>query len=457
MDGEGYISRKVLRHDVLILTLPVFLELIISNLFGMVDMMMVGRSDIAAITTPSIAAIGVTNQIMFIGTALAQALSTGGTALIARYYGAQKYDRIQPVVKHVILVIAAMLVIPFVLIGVNFALPLMKAVGAEPDAIEVGLNYFKVVIFGFLFQGYNLAVFASLRGAGDTKTPMVVNISVNLLNVFGNAVLIYGLFGMPKLGVLGAGISTTISHIVASIVLTVLLLSKKKIIHIDLKQKFKIDTRIVKNLFAVGGPAALEQVAFRVGVLMFIRIVSGLGTLALATHQITLNILSLSFSPGQAFGIASSTLVGKSLGEENPDKAKDYMIIANRMAYGASIIIAAMFFFFGKYVTALYTTDVRIVEQSIDILRLMAFIQPFQASQLCVAGGLRGAGDTVWTLIITFVSVVIVRLSVAYVLVYVLEVGLIGAWIAMFVDQFVRWLGVMLRFKTDRWKYVKLA
>ncbi|NLY20377.1 MAG: MATE family efflux transporter [Tissierellia bacterium] len=455
MDSD--LSKEQLRKSVILLALPVLLELVISNLFGMVDMIMVGNSDVASITTPSIAAIGITNQVMFIGTALAQALSTGGTALIARYFGANKPEKIQPVVKHVILVTVLFLAIPFLAIGLSFSENLMGIIGAEADAINVGLGYFRVVIFGFLFQGYNLAIFASFRGAGDTKTPMMVNISVNLLNVIGNAILVFGLFGAPKLGVLGAGISTTFAHIVASIVLTTILLSKKRIIAIDFKEKFRFNNSIVKNLFAVGGPAAMEQVAFRVGVIMFIRIVSGLGTLALATHQITLNILSLSFSPGQAFGIASSTLVGKSLGENKPDKAKEYMIIANRLAFIFATFIGVLFFFFGKHVTALYTQDQAIIVQSIDILRLMAFIQPFQASQLCLAGGLRGAGDTVWTLIITFFSVVVVRLSVAYVLVYTVGLGLKGAWIAMFVDQLVRWAGVTLRFRTDKWKYVKLS
>lgn len=444
------------RSETIKITLPVFLELLVSSLFGMVDMMMVGNSGSPAVTTPSIAAIGITNQIMFIGIALVQSLATGGTTMIARYVGAKEEERVSPVLKHLIIIAGILLVVPFIIITQSMPEKLMTIIGAQKDAIDVGLSYFRIVSFGFIFQAFNLTVFSAMRGMGDTKTPMTINLSVNLLNVIGNWILIFGRFGLPKFGVTGAAISTTIAQIVASIVLFIILSNKNRILKLDFSEKFKFNKNTIKNLIKIGGPAAGEQVIFRIGVLIFVKIVSGLGTVVYATHQIALNILSLSYSPGQAFGIAASTLVGRSLGENSVKKAKGYIRESLYLSIIVSIVVGAIFFFFGTYITSLYTTDPNVIRESEGILKLMAFIQPFQAVTFTLSGSLRGAGDTISTLIVTLISVAIVRIAVAYVLINVFGFGLMGAWIAMFVDQLTRFVGILWRYKKGHWQYIKL-
>lgn len=444
------------RKATIALTIPVFLELLISSLFGMVDMMMVGNSGLPSVTTPSIAATGITNQVIFIGIAMAQAMSAGGTAMISRYVGANEEHKVPNIVKHLIFLMILILIIPFVLVNELIPVKIMSFIGAAPDTISVGLNYFKIIIIGFIFQSLNLAIFASMRGTGDTKTPMRINVGINLLNVAGNYILIFGKFGLPAMGITGAGLSTSISHFIAFIILLIMLLNKKHIVRLDLNKGFKFNKPIMQNLLKVGGPAALEQVGFRVGVVMFIRIVSGLGTAAYATHQIVSNILSLSFAPGQAFGIAASTLVGKSLGEKRVDKADIYIKETNRLALISSIVFGLFFFFFGSQFVALYTDDLTIIETSGNIMKLVALIQPFQASAFAISGGLRGAGDTVSTLIVTIIGVFIIRIGIAFVLIEKIGLGLVGAWIAMLSDQIIRWIGINIRYKTDKWKYIKL-
>ncbi len=444
------------RKESINLTLPVFLELLISSLFGVVDMIMVGNSGLVSVTTPAIAAIGITNQVMLVGIAIAQALSAGGTAIISRYCGAKRGDEIPNVVRHLIILVALFLILPFLLINQVFPESMMKFIGAEKDTITVGLKYFKVITFGFLFQGFNLAIFASMRGAGDTKTPMIINTSVNIVNVILNYILIFGKLGFKSYGVTGAGIATTISHVLASIVLVKLLLNDKHIVKLNFGKRFNFDKNIMYNLTKIGVPAAIEQAGFRIGVIFFIKIVSGLGTTVYATHQIVSNILSLSFAPGQAFGIAASTLVGRSLGENRIDKAELYVKEINKLAMGAALVYGFIFYFFGPVITGFYTKDTQIIKESIEVMRIVAIIQPFQASTFALAGGLRGAGDTVSTLIITLFGVVAVRIIVAYILINHFGLGLLGAWIAMMCDQTVRWIGITVRYKMGRWKDIKI-
>ncbi len=453
--GEEY-KLSSYRKKTLRLTVPVFFELLISSLFGMVDMMMVGNSGLPSITTPSIAATGITNQVMFIGIAMAQAMSAGGTAMISRYIGANEEEKIPNVVKHLIVLMILILIIPFVAISQLMPVKIMEFIGAEQDTINIGLNYFKIVTLGFIFQSLNLSIFASMRGTGDTRTPMIINLSVNFLNVIGNYILIFGKLGFPAMGVTGAGISTSISHVIAFIILIIILLSKSHIVKLDLAKGFKFNKPILQNLFRVGGPAALEQVGFRVGVILFIKIVSGLGTVAYATHQIASNIISLSFAPGQAFGIAASTLVGKSLGQKRVDRAEIFIKETNRLALLSSIFFGLIFFFLGPQLVSLYTDDASVIAISGNIMKIIAIIQPFQASAFAISGGLRGAGDTVSTLIVTMIGVVVIRLSIAYVLINIVGMGLVGAWIAMLSDQIIRWIGISLRYRTGKWKHIKL-
>lgn len=449
-------SKSYFRKETIKLTIPVFLELLISSLFGMVDMMMVGNSGPVSVTTPAIATTGITNQVMFIGIAMAQALSAGGTAMISRYSGAREEEKIPHVVKHIILLMIIILIIPFLLITQLKPEAIMTFIGAEQDTLNIGLGYFRIVTLGFIFQALNLGIFASMRGAGDTRTPMVINIFINLLNVIGNYILIFGKLGFRPLGVTGAGIATSLAQLFAFFVLVRILASKKHVVRLDLNKGFKFNRNIMSNLIRVGGPAAIEQVGFRLGVVMFIKIVSGLGTKAYATHQIVSNLVNPSFASGQAFGIAASTLVGRSIGENRLDRAEEFIKESNRLASISSIFFILIFYFLGHTIVGFYTEDIDIINMSSNVMKVVALTQPFQASAFAIAGGLRGAGDTVSTLIVTIIGIFLIRISVAYILINNFGFGVIGAWIAMLFDQIVRWFGIIIRYRTGKWKDIKL-
>ena len=447
---------NIIRSDVINIAWPVLVELLLGSLFGMIDMMMLGRISDNAIAASSVAAVGITNQPLFIGLSLVQALNVGGTAMVARYLGSNQTEKIEITLKHVILLSLLMLAIPLSVLGIIFTGPIMKFMGAQADTLQVGRAYFKIIMVGFIFQSFNMSISAALRGIGKTKIPMNINLRVNFLNVFGNALLIYGLFGLPKLGVTGAGISTATANMIATILLFRYVVKGKSVVRLNLRTPFKFNKDIVYNLIKIGVPASLEQMVLRTGVLLFVKIVAGLGTVIYAAHQISLNILSLSFQPGQAFGIAASSLVGRTLGANNLSKAEDYAKETRRIGSMISTFMAFILFFFGPQIVGLYSKDPNIIKNASMALKIIAIVQPFQSSQLILAGGLRGAGDTFWPLVGTFFGVMLVRVVLAHIFVNVLGYGLIGAWIAVLVDQFVRWLFVYMRFRTGKWKYTKI-
>lgn len=450
-------DRKKTRKAVMAITWPVLVELLLSSLFGMMDMMMLGNLSDQHYATVAVAAVGIVNQPLFIGISLVQALNIGGTALIARFNGQGREERFAPVLKHVILLAVGGLAIPYFILAQSFAQPIMRFVGASDDVVEIGTIYFRIVITGFVFQAMSMAMASALRGIGETKIPMYINVFSNLLDVIGNAVLIFGLFGFPQMGIVGAGLTTAFSQFLSALLMFLFLMSGRSRIHLSRHDKFKFDKKILASLIKIGVPASGEQMVMRVGLLFYVRIVASLGDAVYAGHQIALSILGLSFNPGQAFGIAASTLVGRSLGEGEPERAEAYAREARYLGSMVAAVVGLMFILIPSQLAGLYNRNPDVIMAAAIALRITGFIQPFQSSQLILSGALRGAGDTVSTMFATIIGILIIRVSLAMLFVNVLDMGIAGAWLATFIDQFVRWIYISIRFKRGRWKTVAIT
>ena len=448
--------KSPINKEIMNIAWPVLIELVLSSLFGMINMMMLGNIADHAYAAAAVSAVGVTNQPLFLGLAVVQALNVGGTALIARYFGAGKHDRMENVMKHV-MIISMILSAPLALAAFVYSDQIMTFMGAQPDTVEIGRLYFRLICISYLFQSFNFSISGSLRGIGETQIPMGVNLRANFLNVIGNALLIYGLFGLPAFGITGAALSTVGANLVASFLLIRYLRSGKSKLNFSFAHPFQFSMKTMKSLAKIGLPSALEQVALRAGMILFIQIVSGLGTVVFADHNIGMNILSLSFTLGQAFGIAASSLVGRALGAGDANLAENY---ASRTAKIGSLwgaILGVAFFFGAEYIVGFYSSDPEIIRNAAIAIRVAAITQPFQSHQLIVAGSLRGAGDTIFPLISTFLGILIIRVAAATFFVQVLGLGILGAWLAVMLDQIIRWFLIAMRFQSGKWKRMKLA
>lgn len=444
------LTRQETRQIVWTLAAPTLIEMFLVSLTGMADMIQVGRIGPAAITS-----VGLTNQPMMLLQSIFQALNVGTTALVARFIGMGQPEQASETLKQTLAVTILLgLVISFF---AGFCAPyILSFMGAQPDVMEVGIPYFRVVGFGFIFNAIQMAVAAALRGAGDTRTPMVVNLWANLVNIVFNYILIWGKFGFPRWGVFGAGVATTFSRVVAAAWFVAIAVKGEKKLKLDLATSYRLNLNILKRIFAIGVPAAVEQFVMRSGQVMFAKIISSLGTVTYASHQVAMNILSLSFMPGQAFSTASATLVGQYLGAERPDDAERCAYTTRNMGLAVGMLMAAVFLFFGKYISLLYTNDLAVASASAAVLRIYAFAQPAQSTQFILAGGLRGAGDTLYPLYSTALGIWVGRVALGWLLVNVAHLGLIGAWLGMAMDQIARGILISLRFRTGKWKKVKV-
>jgi putative MATE family efflux protein len=447
---QPVVTKKEARHIVWTLALPTLIEMVLISLVSMADMIQVGRVGPSAITS-----VGLTNQPIMLLQAIFQALNVGTTALVARFTGMGQPDKASDTLRQtfVVTILLGLIISLFAGVAAPYILQFM---GAEQDVITIGTPYFRVVASGFVFNAAAMAIGSALRGAGDTRTPMAVNLLANGINVLFNWILIWGKFGFPRLEVLGAGIATTLSRIVSCILFIVIAVRGEKNIALDVSSRFKFDRQILSRIYKIGFPAAVEQMVLRSGQIMFAKVISSLGTVTFAAHQVGMNILSLSFMPGMAFATAATTLVGQYLGAKRPDDAERCGNTSHQMGLAIGLCMAGIFLFFGKYIAMLYTDNPDVVLVSASILKIYAFAQPFQSTQFILAGGLRGAGDTKYPLYSTLIGMWAGRVFLGWFFVNIVSLGLPGAWLGMALDQAMRGILISLRFKTGKWKTAKV-
>ena len=450
---EGIKARE-LYEDIIRIAWPSFIELLLTQLASMVDLMMVGS--IGKETNPqlgvqALSAVGLTTQPKFLLMTAFIAMNTGVTALVARYKGCDDKEQANLIVRQGLMFTFIATIILSTL-GTVFARKMVIFMGSTEEAVTLmATQYLQIQMIGFLTMALTSTITAALRAVGDSKTCMIYNLIANLVNVVFNWLLIYGNLGFPKLGVAGASIATVIGQLVAFLIALSVILRGNGFLKLEFRLGFRPHKDALGQMLDIGFPAMVEQLLMRAGIIIFSRAVAGLGTAAYATHQVCMNIQALSFMTGQAFAVSATSLVGQSLGKRREDMAQAYCSKTQSVGLISAIMIMLVFIFFGGDIVALYNSDTGIIETGERIMLFIAFMQPFQTSQFIIAGGLRGAGDTRATAMITSVTVLVLRPLLAITLIE-MGFGLYGAWMAFASDQRVRTLLVMLRYKGGKWK-----
>ena len=452
------VNAKELYTDIVRIAWPSFVELLLTQLASMVDLMMVGSMGGTAypeIGTQALAAVGLTTQPKFLLMAAFVSMNTGVTALVARNRGTNNKEQANLVVRQGLLFTFVTTMIASIL-GFIFARPMVIFMGSTEEIVtQWATQYLQIQMIGFLSVALTSTITAALRAVGDSKTPMIYNLIANGVNVLFNWLLIYGHLGFPELGVAGASLATVIGQFVAFFIAFGVLLKGNGFLKLEFKLGFKPDKVVLGNIINIGLPAMFEQLIMRAGMVIFAKTVASLGTIQFATHQVCMNIQALSFMTGQAFAVSATSLMGQSLGKRRHDMAQAYCTRTRRVGFAFSIFLGAIFALFGGQIVSLYNSDAEIIRIGGQIMLFVAFLQPFQSSQFIIAGGLRGAGDTKATAKYTLITVLLIRPIVAIVLVKI-GMGLYGAWLAMACDQVVRTALVLNRYNSGKWKLIKL-
>lgn len=452
------VKSKELYQDIVRIAWPSLIELLLTQLASMVDLMMVGSiggTKHPEIGAQALSAVGLTTQPKFLLMAAFIAMNTGVTALVARSKGQNDKEQANLITRQGLLFTFCITVVLSIL-GFIFARPLVIFMGSTEDIVtKWATEYLQIQMIGFLTMALTSTITAALRAVGDSKTCMIYNLIANVVNVIFNWLLIYGNLGFPKLGVAGASLATVLGQLVAFIMALTVLMRGNGFLKLEFRLGFRPNKNVIRSILNIGFPAMIEQLLMRAGMIIFAKTVATLGTIPYATHQVCMNIQALSFMTGQAFAVSATTLMGQSLGKRRMDMAQAYCSRTRTIGLIVSIVLAAIFIFFGRPIVGLYNNDPEIIQMGGTIMLFVAFLQPFQSSQFIIAGGLRGAGDTRTTAIITFVTVLLIRPVVAIIMVS-LGFGLYGAWFAMAIDQLLRSAMLLSRYHGGKWKLLKV-
>lgn len=429
---------------------PSLIESLFVAMAGFIDTMMVsGAGDTA------VAAVGITTQPRMLFYMLFFAVSASTVALVSRRYGEKNQEAACRCAAQnfsiSIIIIAVELTIAFII-----AEPLLVFAGAKEDTIAEALVYFKISIVGMMFYSLSNVLNAAQRGTGKTKITMRSTLAGNIANVILNFFLINGIWFFPRLGVAGAAIATLIGQMLSFFISLLSYFDKNSYLRFKLRFFFEFEKNTISALLKVGGGAGVEQFFMRIGMFLFAKVVADLGTEAMTTHQICMNIITLSFACGDGLSAAASAMVGQNLGRGRGDISLMYGKVAQRIAWGFSGILFLIFTLGGDFLMRCFSDDVTVIDEGKRILIIVAFVSLAQVSQVIFTGSLRGAGDTKFNAVVSLFSIDIARPVIAYVLCHVCGIGVIGAWVALMIDQYTRFICVTIHFYRGKWRNIKL-
>ena len=431
---------------------PAVCESFFIALAGMVDSLMVSSMGASAV-----AAVGLTTQPKFMGLALFFAMNVSVSALVARRRG----EKNQRSANQILLVAILFVIVATVVISsacVTWANQIINFCGSAPETHEPAVIYYRIIMGCMIFNVLSMVINAAQRGSGNTMIAMRTNIVSNVVNIIANYLLIQGHLGFPALGIAGAAIATVFGTVIACIMSFASLFRRDGFVSIYyiMEQQIRPALEPVISIIKLGFSVFIEQILMRVGFMSTAMMAAKMGTNALAAHQVGMNILGLTFSFGDGMQVAAVALIGRSLGEGSPDKAKAYGKTCRMIGLGISCILAVVYFFGGEWLYHLFFAEQEIVDIGVMIIRIMIIIVLFQVSQVIYMGCLRGAGDTTYTAIASTISFTIIRTAASYFFGFVMGLGMAGIWMGILADQISRFLFASIRFKQGKWTKIHI-
>ena len=431
---------------------PAVCESFFIALAGMVDSLMVSSMGASAV-----AAVGLTTQPKFMGLALFFAMNVSVSALVARRRG----EKNQRSANQILLVAILFVIVATVVISsacVMWANEIINFCGSAPETHEPAVIYYRIIMGCMIFNVLSMVINAAQRGSGNTMIAMRTNIVSNVVNIIANYLLIQGHLGFPALGIAGAAIATVFGTVIACIMSFASLFRRDGFVSIYyiMEQQIRPALEPVISIIKLGFSVFIEQILMRVGFMSTAMMAAKMGTNALAAHQVGMNILGLTFSFGDGMQVAAVALIGRSLGEGSPDKAKAYGKTCRMIGLGISCVLAVVYFFGGEWLYHLFFAEQEIVDIGVMIIRIMIIIVLFQVSQVIYMGCLRGAGDTTYTAIASTISVTIIRTSASYFFGFVMGLGMAGIWMGILAVQISRFLFASIRFKQGKWTKIHI-
>ena len=428
---------------------PAVLTMISHTVMTFIDAMMVGR-----LGPTELAAVGLSGTLTWGLFSFFNGVVNGVNTFVAQDYGAKRFDNIGRVtwqgtyfalISGIILILLS-----------RFNVDLMRLLGPADDVQRIGASYLGIRLWGGVFIVMYMCFSAFLRGIGDTRTPLKIVIFINVLNVVGDYVLIFGKFGFPELGTDGAAYATVGASGVGALIFFVVFLSRKSDRMFSTRRSWPVRLDLMARLSRVGLPIGLQWLLDMASFIVFTALIGRIGTFELAASTAGLRLMHLSFMPVFGVSIAATTLVGQYIGSKDIPFAtrSGYTAIKMSMLYAG--LIALLFLVIPRQLVMMINQDPEVVDLGGRILRVAAIFLLFDSIGIASNGCLRGAGDTRWAMFIGVSFAWFIFVPMAYLGAIALKGGAVGAWAGATVYIISLGLTYFIRFRNGKWKSIKI-
>lgn len=437
-------SIKIQEKSLLKLTIPIFLELLLMTVVGNVDIIMVSKY-----SEKGVGVLGGMTQILQTQNIIFSFISIGTGILISQYIGAKKDKKIYEVIW-VSLILTLILGVIIGGAAVISAHEILRKVKLSEELIDLGLNYFKLVGGLCIFQGVTLTASVVLRSFGFTKIPLLVNVAINLLNILGNGMFLFGWLGAPILGVTGVGISTVVSRMIGVVIIIRTLKVYCKF-SINSKKISKFPMDILKYIAKIGVPSGAEHLCWNTAQIVILSMVNTMGTENIAARTYLNLITSFLMMFSIALGQGTAILNGRLIGAKKIKEAYLQCIHSVKISMIAVIFIVVTLLICQNPILNFFTTDPVIIKICKKVLWTFLFIETGRTFNIVIINSLHAAGDVKFPMFAGIFCMFGVAVTLSYILGIKLEMALIGIWIANGADEWIRGLIMLKRWKGMQW------
>ena len=424
------------------ITIPIFLELLLVTVVGNIDTIMLGR-----FSDKAVGSVGGMSQVLLIQNTILSFICLGTTILMAQFIGAKNHRSTKEV-------IAASLVMNFF---IGAILGLIYFVGWEWILIkiklplnlrDIGMDYFKLVGGLCIFQAISLTNGAILKSYGNTKPMLFVNVGVNLLNILGNGMFIFGWLGAPILGVTGVGLSTVFSRFIGAIVSLLVMTNYCKFSIADLN-RFTLEK--VKKILSIGIPTAGEHLTWSLTQVIILAMVNTMGTIEITSRTYLALVSSFIMIFSIALGHGTAIQVGQLVGAGDKDRAYNQCLKSLTLSFIAATIVSTLVYFFRFQIMELFTEDMDVVKATAKVFPWLIFIETGRTFNIVVINALHAAGDIKFPMAMGCFVMLGVAAPLSWLLGIRMEWALVGVWIANGTDEWIRGFAMLWRWRTKKW------
>ena len=438
-------------RDILKLAWPAIVQEAMGVVVVYADTAMVGQ-----LGANASAAVGLTSTFSWLLSSVCVGFGVGVLAVVAKANGSKNAEKVAHAgaqAFYTTLILGLFLTITCLMISPYLPIWLKGDPAIQKDASV----YFAITSLSLIFRTAILVLASALHGVQNMKTPMIINVITNCLNIIFNFILIYpshNYFGLTlygaNLGIKGAAIATSIAYTVGGILMFKVYFSNHKL---NFKTYgIKYNQTIMSECLDISLPVVLERTVICFGHITFSSLIANLGVIPFAAHTIAIQAEQAFYIPGYGFQSSCATLVGNAIGEKNETKVKETTYTISSLSFAIMSVCGILLFIFARPIMALFTPEEQVIELGANVLRIVAFSEPIFGVLCNLEGTFNGLGDTKAPFIFSLFTMWFIRVLGTYVVINILHLGLQAVWVMMVIDNITRCGLLVTRFKRGSWK-----